>query len=65
MAMPITFQILSKVMAFTYYGDGIRNLILKKISFSHIVPDVRAMIIFIGIAMIICFLKSSKKTKTV
>lgn len=65
MAMPITFQILSKVMAFTYYGDGIRNLILKKISFSHIVPDVRAMIIFIGIAMIICFLKSSNKTKTV
>jgi len=65
MSMPKIFQIIGKITAFTYYGDGVRSLILKKISFSYIVPEVRAMIIFIGIAMIICFLKSSNKTKTI
>ncbi len=65
MAMPKMFQVIGKAIAFTYYGEGIRNLILKKISFSYIIPDVRAMIIFIGIAIVICFLKSGKQTKAI
>jgi len=65
MAMPKIFQGIGKFIAFAYYGEGIRNLILKKISFSYIIPEVRAMIIFTGVAMIICFLKSSDKSQNI
>lgn len=65
MAMPKIFQGIGKFIVFTYYGEGIRNLILKKISFPYIITEIRAMIIFIGIATIICFVKSGSKTKII
>lgn len=48
LAMPAFFQQLSKVLPFTYYGEAIRGLCLKGLDFSHVLPDMGAMALFLA-----------------
>ena len=43
LAMPPAFQALAKLMAFSWYGDVIRNLTLIQLEFHHLIPAIKGM----------------------
>lgn len=49
LAMPPVMQALAKILPFTYYGEGIRNLCLKPIEMEHLKGSFLAMLLFIAV----------------
>lgn len=47
LGMPVWIQWFVKAIPFTYYGEALRNLILKPLAFKHLLPDMGFMALFI------------------
>lgn len=46
LAMPAFFQGFARIIPFYYYGNAVRDLCLKELSFRHVVPDIRILMVF-------------------
>lgn len=62
LAMPDFFQNLAAILPYRYYGEAMRNLCLKGLDFSHTLPYLKPLLIFIIIeALLICLVVCLKK----
>lgn len=53
LSMPPLYQFLSYIMPFAHYGDPLRNLYLKGISLSRLVPEFKWFIAYIAVCFIL------------
>lgn len=65
LAMPAFMQLLAKTIPFTYYGNTIRNLCLKPVRISHLLPDFIAMSCFFAVGIITLYLIKVFKSKKI
>jgi ABC-2 type transport system permease protein len=64
LAMPPFFQTIGKAMAFSWYGDAIRNLTLMELQFHHLIPAIKSMaLIFIVELALLFFVKTLREAK--
>lgn len=56
LAMPPGMQALAKILPFTYYGEGIRNLCLKPVGIEHLSMAFYAMFLFISAGLFLLYL---------
>ena len=63
LAMPEYIQHMVKLIPFTYYGEAVRNLCLKPLELRHLMPDMKFMVIFIVVEIIIFALVKNRKDK--
>ncbi|QOX64574.1 ABC transporter permease [Anoxybacterium hadale] len=61
LAMPTFFQWLAKIIPFYYYGNRIRDLCLKDLAFRHLIPDIRIMLIFIAVELVLLYFIKKKE----
>ena len=64
LAMPPFFQLIGKAMAFSWYGDVIRNLTLMELQFHHLIPAIEAMTIIFAVELALTyFVKKLREAK--
>ena len=55
MSMPQSFQSIGNLIPFTHYGNAIRNLCLKEMSFTQLTPDIMILLGFLVAELLILF----------
>ncbi len=53
MAMPEFFRYLSKLIPLTYYGDMVRSLCLKPLTFSYLIPGIGYLLTFLAVELVL------------
>ncbi|MDF3001387.1 MAG: transporter permease [Bacillota bacterium] len=61
LAMPSVFQWFAKIIPFYYYGNRIRDLCLKDLAFRHLIPDIRTMLVFIAVELVLLYFIKRKE----